>query len=51
MSANALLEENSEPTKQEISKAIAGNICRCTGYQQIIQTIEEVVGQASTEEG
>lgn len=51
MSANALLEENSEPSQQEISKAIAGNICRCTGYQQIIQTIEEVVGLANTEEG
>lgn len=43
MSTHALLNENEAPVREEISKAIAGNLCRCTGYQQIISTIEEVV--------
>jgi carbon-monoxide dehydrogenase small subunit len=41
----ALLDENPAPTEPEIRAALAGNICRCTGYSQIVdavlQTIEE----------
>jgi len=44
MSTQALLDENPAPTRQEISKAIAGNLCRCTGYQQIFASIEDAVG-------
>jgi len=40
MSAKALLEENAEPTEADIRTAISGNICRCTGYVQIIESIE-----------
>ena len=40
MSAKALLEENSEPTEADIRTAISGNICRCTGYVQIVESIE-----------
>ena len=40
MSSKALLEENSNPTREEIKKAISGNLCRCTGYHQIIEAIE-----------
>jgi carbon-monoxide dehydrogenase small subunit len=40
MSAKALLEENTEPTESDIRTAISGNICRCTGYVQIVESIE-----------
>jgi len=41
MSAHALLEENPKPERNEIVKAISGNLCRCTGYQNIITGIED----------
>ncbi len=40
MAGEALLLENPEPTRAEIRTALAGNLCRCTGYQQIIDAIE-----------
>lgn len=39
MSADALLSQNPAPEKDEIKKALAGNICRCTGYTKIIQAV------------
>ena len=39
MSATALLNKNPHPTREEIKVAIAGNLCRCTGYEQLIQAI------------
>lgn len=45
LSAKALLDENPHPTEEEIRNGIAGNICRCTGYLQIIQAIKAVSGQ------
>ena len=39
MSAKALLDWNPRPTETEIRTAISGNLCRCTGYQQIVQAI------------
>ena len=41
MSAKALLDENPRPTEEEIRHAIAGNICRCTGYVQIVRSIKQ----------
>ena len=40
MAAKQLLAENRNPNEQEIRHAIAGNLCRCTGYQKIIQAIQ-----------
>jgi aerobic-type carbon monoxide dehydrogenase small subunit (CoxS/CutS family) len=40
MSATALLRDNSAPTEDEIRKAIQGNICRCTGYVNIVEAIK-----------
>lgn len=45
MSGMALLDQNPKPTRDEIRVAIAGNLCRCTGYQKIVDAIE-AVGQA-----
>ena len=36
----ALLEENPEPTEEEIRWALSGNICRCTGYQNIVKSVQ-----------
>jgi carbon-monoxide dehydrogenase small subunit len=44
MSAKALLDENPKPTISEIRKAISGNLCRCTGYQHIIDSIMAASG-------
>jgi carbon-monoxide dehydrogenase small subunit len=39
LAAHALLADNPSPTRQEIVEAISGNICRCTGYAQIVEAI------------
>ena len=39
MSAKALLDKNSKPSREEIVEAISGNLCRCTGYVKIIEAI------------
>jgi carbon-monoxide dehydrogenase small subunit len=39
LSAKALLAENPKPTEMEVKQAIAGNLCRCTGYQKIVEAI------------
>ena len=43
LSAKALLDANPKPTEPEIRTAISGNLCRCTGYQKIVQAIQEAV--------
>jgi CO/xanthine dehydrogenase Mo-binding subunit/aerobic-type carbon monoxide dehydrogenase small subunit (CoxS/CutS family) len=40
MSAKALLDSNPRPTRLEIQEALAGNLCRCTGYQRILNAVE-----------
>ncbi len=39
MSAKALLDQNPKPTTTEVRRAISGNLCRCTGYQQIVDAV------------
>lgn len=47
MSTKAVLDRNPAPTRAEISKAIAGNLCRCTGYHHIFSSIEAAVARPS----
>ena len=42
LSAKALLDKNPHPTESEVRKAIAGNLCRCTGYSKIVEAISRV---------
>ena len=44
VTAKALLDKNPHPNREEIREAISGNLCRCTGYDQVITAIEEVAG-------
>jgi len=41
MTAKALLEKEPNPSRERIREAVSGNLCRCTGYQQIYESIEE----------
>ena len=45
MSAVNLLNENAKPTEEQIREGIAGNFCRCTGYQHIVNAIQHAAGQ------
>ena len=40
MASEALLRKNSDPSREEIKTALAGNLCRCTGYVKIIESVE-----------
>lgn len=42
LSAKALLDKNPHPTESEVRRAIAGNLCRCTGYSKIVEAISRV---------
>ncbi len=45
VAATALLERNSRPSEEEIRRALQGNICRCTGYWNIIKAVKAASGQ------
>ena len=49
MSVRELLRHNPKPTVAEIKEGIEGNLCRCTGYQQIIEAVLDVSGQINNE--
>ena len=48
LSAKALLDRNPNPDRSEIRTAISGNLCRCTGYQKIVEAIEQTSKKALT---
>jgi carbon-monoxide dehydrogenase small subunit len=47
MSTVALLRANPEPSDAEIKEALAGNICRCTGYGKILEAVHRAAGQSA----
>lgn len=47
VAARALLDQNPHPTEAEIRTGLAGNICRCTGYQKILQAVAKAAGVAT----
>ncbi|MCC6213976.1 MAG: (2Fe-2S)-binding protein [Polyangiaceae bacterium] len=49
LSAKALLARTPRPTRQEILHALSGNLCRCTGYTQIVQAVELAAAEAAGE--
>jgi carbon-monoxide dehydrogenase small subunit len=49
MTAKALLDKENAPSRERIKEAISGNLCRCTGYQQIFEAIEEAARRMSDE--
>jgi len=47
LTAKHLLETNPNPTREQISEALSGNLCRCTGYQQIFESVEDAIKRIS----
>jgi carbon-monoxide dehydrogenase small subunit len=48
MAAASLLEANPDPTEDEIREGLEGNLCRCTGYQNIVRAVQQAAGQEVT---
>jgi carbon-monoxide dehydrogenase small subunit len=51
MSARSLLEKNPSPTAEQIKEAIAGNLCRCTGYEPIIRAVLDAAERTKSRGG
>ena len=51
ISSKALVDRNPNPTREEIRRELAGNICRCTGYQLIIDAVESYAKAKAASEG
>ena len=49
MAAAALLQENPQPSEEEIRYGIAGNLCRCTGYTKMVTAISEAAGTLASQ--
>jgi carbon-monoxide dehydrogenase small subunit len=45
MATKALLDENADPTREEIQLAMDGHLCRCTGYNMINEAIQDAAGR------
>jgi len=51
MSAYALLARNPQPTRDQIVEALAGNLCRCTGYEQVLKAVEAAARRLASRSG
>ena len=49
MASTALLQENPDPTEDEVRHALEGNLCRCTGYHNIVKAVLDAAGKSSSE--
>jgi carbon-monoxide dehydrogenase small subunit len=49
LTAQAVLNEEKDPTEETIKKKMAGNLCRCTGYKKIVEAVMSVSGQVGKE--
>jgi len=47
MSAKALLDDNPDPTEEDVREALQGNLCRCTGYKKIVEAVLSVSGRGA----
>lgn len=51
IAAKALLEQNPRPSRQEIKVALSGNYCRCTGYEQVIESVQAAAARLEARDG
>ena len=51
LTAGSLLEENPQPSEEEIKKALEGNLCRCTGYNKIVEAVKLAAERAASKGG
>jgi carbon-monoxide dehydrogenase small subunit len=51
IACHALVENNPHPTEGQIREAIGGNLCRCTGYQQIVDAVKYATGSEDAQHG
>ena len=51
VSCYALLESNDNPTREDILTAIAGNFCRCTGYQAVVKAVQQAAAEMRAANG
>jgi len=51
LSVTALLDENQQPSEEDLKKALEGNLCRCTGYNKIVEAVHQAVETISSPEG
>jgi len=49
LTAKALLDTNAHPSRDEIRQALSGSLCRCTGYQQIFEAVEDAIVRIASE--
>ena len=49
MASVSMLAENPEPSEEEIRESLEGNYCRCTGYENIVKSVQQAAGEMSTQ--